>query len=121
MNEISLIVIGGTALFCKDLVGKILWSIILYLYREELNHDNDPTTPDKYLHYNKDVDKFTERYILRYAPHGVHWGFFLDGAFIQKFSFWLDWADDRSNRFPCPIEMKNEDQEYFVKILKKRI
>lgn len=121
MDQIKVLIIGGAVFFFKDLVAKFIWSLILFIYRDDFNHDKDSDTPDKFLHYNSAVDKFSERYILRYAPLGVHWGFFLNGAFVQKFSFWLDWADDRENRFPCPIELLDKDEEHFVKILKKRI
>ena len=119
MKSIYLIIIGGVVLFLQGLIGKILWSIVLFINRGELNHDNNESTPDKFLHVNPNTDRFTTRYVIKYTLKGVHWGFFYKGKWVGKFSFWLDWADDRKNRFPWPIDIEDVQSEQAVLSLLK--
>ena len=125
MNELKIIIWGGIVFFFKDLFGKMIWSFVIYLCRGELNHDNDESTFDKYLHFNKETAAFYIKYVTKYTLLGVHVGFFTDiegqRMWVQKFYFWLDWADDRTNRFPWPIEMdENQTDEQILNLLKRR-
>ena len=120
-KESIAIVVTGVALFLQKLIGDILWSIILYLNRGELNHDNNENTMDKYLHYNPNLGTFTTKYVEKYTPKGVHTGFFWKGKWVAKFYFWLDWAKDKSNRFPWPIDIEEgTPEEAALNLLKRR-
>lgn len=114
------ILIAGIVFFMKSLVEKALWSMALYLCRGEFNDDNNESTPDPFLHLNVNTGKFLKCYITKYTILGVHWGFFYNGGYVSKFSFWGDWSSDRANRFPIPVKADPEDEESMVQIFKGR-
>jgi len=119
LNDFNFIVLflGSIAFFLKELLAKVLWSLSLYLCRNEFNYDNDPTTPDKYLHLNPNLGTFQECYITHYGIIGVTWGFFVNDGYVQKRTFWLDWAADRHNRFPVPFQVDPSDKDSIVKLV----
>lgn len=117
---VGLIVAGGLIAVFQKLWINMIWSFIVYLYRDEFNHDKNPQTPDKYLHYNPNTDKFSVRYIMKYTLFGVQWGFFYEGGFVTKLSLWLDWASDRSNRFPIPVKIDPDDHDSIAKLIKRK-
>lgn len=118
--NVKLLITGAVAYFIKDLIAKILWSLLLYLTRDDLNHDNDKYTPDKFLRQNPYTDSISERYIIKYTIAGVHWGFFHNDRWVHKFSFWLDWAEDRENRYPIGIKTDRISEETIVKLMRNR-
>lgn len=126
MNDLKVIIWGGIIFFFKDLIGKLLWSVAIYMCRGELNHDNDESTFDKYLHFNPNTGIFSVKYVTKYTISGIHTGFFTDicgkKMWVQKFYFWLDWAEDRGNRFAWPIEIEEgQTDEQILNLLKRRV
>lgn len=116
----SLIIIGGLIAVFQKLWVNMIWSFVIFLYRNEFNHDKNPKTPDKFLHYNPNTDKFSVRYIMKYTLFGVRWGFFYEGGFVSKLSHWLDWAADRPNRFPIPVKIDPDDHDSIANLIKKK-
>lgn len=119
MQSFDLIIIGGIAVFLKGLIEKVLWSLVVYMNRGELNHDNDESTIDKFLHLNPNTGRSSTRYVVRYTLKGVHWGFFYKGKWVNKFSYWLDWAGDRESRFPWPIDTDDISEGSVLSLLKR--
>ena len=117
---IGLIITGGLIAVFQKLWMNMIWSFIVYLYRDEFNYDKNPETPDKFLHYNPNTGNFSVRYIMKYTLFGVHWGFFHEGGFVTKLSLWLDWASDRSNRFPIPVKIDPDDHDSIANLIKRK-
>jgi hypothetical protein len=92
----------------------------LYLTRGKFNTDGDWNTHDEFLHFNPNTGAFQNRKITKYTLLGVHWGFFHEGGYISEFSFWPEWAKDKSNRFPMPMIVNTDNEEEFMKFLMRR-
>ncbi len=110
----------GVALFCQELIKKLLQSILIYMTRGEFNQDNNETTPDEFNLLNPNTGAFTRCYIVQYNLLDVRWGFFVKEGFVYKKSSWLSWASFKDNRFPVPICLKENDVDGLLDILKNK-
>ena len=104
----------------REVISKIIWSLILYLLRGEFNSDNNETTVDEFLWLNSYTGLFTECRIIEYKMTGVRWGFAVGKGFTLKKSTWFEWAGFRKDRFPRPIEMGTYSLDEIANLLKRK-
>ncbi len=120
LGGLWVVIVGGIVYFCRDIISKCLWSLAIYFTRGEFNHDNNETTPDKFLWYNEYTGNYKECYILRYSIGYIGWGFFLKDKFVYKKSNWLSWLSFSNNRFPMPLNVDKTEPESILKVLQRR-
>ena len=123
MEQLSpiIILLAAVAFIIRDLLIKLLWSVILFATRGEFNLDNDWKTADEFDHFSPDLGTFQRRYITKYTLLGVHWGFFTTEGYVKGFSFWADWAADRGNRFRVPIKINSQDEKEFLTYIMRKM
>lgn len=105
---------------CLNTGKAVLVCVVLYLTRGKFNKDRNWKTADEFLHLNPNTGVFQKRYITKYTIFGVYWGFFHEGGYISEFSFWPEWAKDKSNRLTMPIIVNTENEEEFMRFLMSR-
>lgn len=117
LEDYSVLILAGVAMYFKDLIAKFLRSIVVYCCRGEFNDDGNDSTPDRFMLLNPNTGEFKECYIINYKLYGVKWGFFHNSGIVRKTSFWLAWAEFSKNRFPMPMKVDSGSPSTVINLL----